>query len=118
MVMKRPAWVRKQKYSKDFEVIKAKKYTNKDFRFDNGCYVLLRIYPKTGQIGVAICDYRHTILKEFKGEKAQDLYTSIFDYSQKNKKHWFTRLEHAAYLGKELKKAEACLEKGAEYVQE
>ncbi|MBI2654874.1 DUF4346 domain-containing protein [Candidatus Woesearchaeota archaeon] len=113
-----PKWVKKQKYSKSFEVIKAKKYTNKDFRIDKGCYVLIRIYPDTLEIGVAICDYTHTILKEFVGKRAQDLYTSIFDYSQKNNKRWLTRLEHAAYLGKELKKAEICLATGAEYVQE
>ena len=116
---KRASWIRKQKYSKNFEVIRAKKYDDiKDFRIDSGCYVLIRAYKKAKEIGVAICDYRHSILKEFRGKRAQDLYTTIFDYSKKHGKNWFERMDHAAYLGKELKKAELSLQMGFEYVQE
>ena len=115
----KPNWVRNQKYSENFEVIKAKKYNDiNDFRIDSGCYVLVRIYKNTGEIGVAICDYRHTILKEFKGKRAQDLYSTIFNYSEKHKKKWFTKMDHAAYLGKELKNAEICIANCTEYVQE
>lgn len=118
-MLEKPKWVKKQKYDRNFEVIKAKKYDDyKDFKTDNGCYVLVRIYKDTHEIGVAVCDYRHNILKEFRGTRAQDLYTTIFDYSEKHKKRWFTRFEHAAYLGKELKKAEISLAMGIEYVQE
>lgn len=114
-----PKWLKKQSYSKEFEVVKARKYDDyKDFRIDKGCYVLIRIYWDTHEIGVGICNYKHEILKEFRGERAQDLYTTIFDYSEKNRKEWFTKMEHAAYLGKELKKAEICLVMGIEYVQE
>jgi len=117
--MKNPKWVKKQSRSKDFEVIKADKYDDiRDFRIDSGCYVLIRVYKKTKEIGAAICDYKHTILKEFRGKRAQDLYTTIFDYSENHKKRWFTKLDHAAYLGKELKKAEISLAMGTEYVQE
>jgi len=90
----------------------------KDFKTDDGCYVLIRLYLDTYEIGVAVCDYNHVILKEFRGRRPQDLYTAIFDYSEKNGKNWFKRLDHAAYLGKELKKAEICLSIGTEYVQE
>ena len=117
--MEKPKWVKKQKQAKDFEVINADKYDDyKDFRIDKGCYVLIRVYSDTHEIGVGICDYNHAILKEFRGTRAQDLYTTIFDYSEKHKKSWFNRLEHVAYLGKELKKAEICLAMGNEYVQE
>ena len=117
-MIERPKWIKKQKYSKNFEVINVKKHEGKDFKIDGGCYVLIRVYLDIHEIGVAICDYEHTILKEFRGRRAQDLYTAIFDYSQQHNKHWFKRLEHAAYLGKELKKAEICLATGTEYVQE
>ena len=119
MTSEKLAWVKKQKQAKNFEVILAKKWDDyKDFRIDNGCYVLVRVYKDAQEIGVGICDYNHTILKEFRGRRAQDLYTAIFDYSEKYKKGWFKRLDHAAYLGKELKKAEICLAMGIEYVQE
>ena len=48
----------------------------------------------------------------------RSIYNAIFTYSEKNKKGWFTRLDHAAYLGKELKKAEIALATGTDYVQE
>ena len=117
--MEIPKWVRKQKQAKDFEVIKAKNYDDyKDFKKDSGCYVLIRVYRDTHEIGVGICDYSHVILKEFRGTRAQDLYAVIFEYSEKHRKNWFTKLEHAAYLGKELKKAEIALAMGGEYVQD
>ena len=115
----KPEWIKKQKLAKDFEVIRVRKYDDyKDFKIDNGCYALIKVYRDTHEIGVGICDYKHAILKEFRGRRAQDLYTAIFDYSEKNSKNWFKRLEHAAYIGKELKKAEICLAMGTEYVQE
>ncbi len=119
MSMDRPAWVKDKKVAEDFEIIQAKKWDDyKDFKTDDGCYTLIRIYWDTHDIGAAICDYKHTILKEFRGRRAQDLYTAIFEFSEKNGKNWFKRLDHAAYLGKELKKAEICLAMGIEYMQE
>ena len=81
-MMERPKWVKKQKYSKNFEVINVKKHEGKDFRIDEGCYVLIRVYFDIHEIGDAICDYKHTSLKEFRGGMAHDLYTAIFDYGQ------------------------------------
>ena len=117
--MERPSWVKDKNVADDFEVIQTPSFDDyKDWRQDSGCYVLIRIYPDTNDIGVAICDYKHTILKEFRGKKAQDLYFSIFEYDKEHKKGWFTRYDHAAYLGKELKKAEIALKKGEKYWQE
>ena len=119
MAMERPAWVKDKKLADDFEVIEARKYDDyKDYKGDKGCYVLIRIYWDTHDIGVAVCDYQHTILKEFRGRRAQDIYTAIFKFSEQHDKNWFKVLDHAAYLGKELKKAEICLALGVEYVQE
>ena len=119
MSIEKPAWVKDKKVAEDFEVIEVRKWDDyKDFKMDGGCYVLIRIHWDKGEVGAAICDYKHTILKEFRGKRPQDIYNAIFDYSEKNDKKWFTRLEHAAYLGKELKKAEMCLSIGTEYTQE
>ena len=119
MAIERPAWVKDKKVADDFEVIRTKAYDDyKDHRNDDGCYVLIRIYWDTHEIGAAICDYKHTILKEFRGKRAQDIYVSLFKYNDEKKKGWFNVLDHAAYLGKELKKAEIALSMGFEYVQE
>ena len=57
MVKVKPKWIKKQKYGGEFEVIKEKKYHDiKDFKFDTGCYTLIKIYKKTKLIGVAICN--------------------------------------------------------------
>ena len=116
----RPAWVKDKVLHKDFEVIQCKAYDDyKDHKNDDGCYTLVRIYRDTNEIGVAICDYKNVILKEFRGKRPQDIYNFIFDYSEKNKLNWFNNLQHAAYLGKELKKAELCLALGSNnYYQE
>ncbi len=115
----KPSWIKEKKVSPDFEIIKCKEIeSHKDFKMDKGCYVLIQIYRNTAEIGVAICSYKHKILKEFRGKRAKDIYHSIFKYNEKNKKRWFKRLDHAAYLGEELKKAEISLASGTEYYQE
>src|SRR3989344_7073072 len=112
----RPAWVKDKNVAEDFEVISCKLHDPyKDYASDLGCYVLIRIYRENNEIGVAICDYKHVILKEFRGMKCQDVYSEIFNYSKKNNLKWFTEFQHAAYLGKELKKAEMCLVMGCDY---
>ncbi len=115
----RPSWVKDKNVADDFEVIKCKSFDGyKDHKNDDGCYVLIRVYRDTNEIGVAVCNYQHVILKEFRGIKAQDIYNAVFDYSEKNNLKWFNVMQHAAYLGKELKKAEFCLIIGCDYYQE
>ncbi len=119
METKRPAWVKDKKVDDDFEVISTPPYDDyKDLVIDDGCYALIRLYQDTYEIGVAICDYQHTILKEFRGKRAQAIYTALFAYDRAHKKNWFTKMDHAAYLGKELKKAELCLTLALPYYQE
>jgi hypothetical protein len=104
-----------KKYDPNFEVIKVKSIDEiKDFILDKGCYVLIKIYPETNEIGVAICNYENVILKEFRGKKALDIYEAIFNYNP----NWFTSMSHIAYLGKELNKAETCLRIKQPYCQE
>jgi len=117
--MDRPSWVKDKKVAEDFEVIEVPRWDDyKDFQMDDGCYVLLRIYRDHHTIGVAVCDYNHVILKEFRGRRAQDIWTAIFRYEEEHSLRWFSRKDHIAYLGKELKKAETALALGFEYTQE
>ena len=89
----------------------------KDFRMDN-CYVLIKVYHDTHEIGLAVCSNEHIILKEFRGRIAQEIYVPLMYYIQKNNTHWFERYDHWAYIGKELKKAEIALGLSIEYIQE
>lgn len=117
--MQKPDWVKDKQVAPDFEVIQTKSFDDyKDFKMDNGCYVLIKVYFDTNEIGVAICDYNHTILKEFRGKRAQDIYHAIFEYEQTHNLNWFTEKAHIAYLGKELKKAEIAKAMGFEPFQE
>ena len=115
----KPSWIKDKKTAPDFEIYDVPKHDDiKVFRIDPNCYVLIKVYRESHEIGVAICNNEHVILKEFRGRRAQDIYYAVFGYSEKNDLKWFTRLVHAAYLGKELKKAEMCLALGSDYYQE
>ena len=117
--MKEYVW-KKQVVAEDLKVIDCPVYDDiKDFRRDpTGVYVLIRCLSKDKLIEVAICDKKHTIIKVFRGRKAQDLYYTIFEYEKKLGAKWFSRKDHAAYLGKELKKAEHGLLGKESYIQE
>ena len=116
----RPAWVKDKVVAEDFEVTRVPRWDDiKDFVFDReGCYVLIRVYRETHEIGVAVCTQQHVILKEFRGRRAQDIYSAIFKYDREHNCKWFQVLDHAAYIGKELKKAEISLALGCDYYQE
>jgi len=117
--MKKYVW-HKQSLSPHFELIECAPHDPiKDFRRDpTGAYVLIRCDIKDSSIEVAVCDKKHSIIKAFRGRKAQDLYCAIFEYEKKHKLKWISRKDHAAYLGKELKKAELALSGKENYVQE
>ncbi|MDE2221564.1 MAG: DUF4346 domain-containing protein [Candidatus Omnitrophica bacterium] len=117
--MKDYVW-HKQTVSPDLEIIDCSAYDPlKDFRRDpTGAYVLIRCEGAQGVIEVAVCDKNHVITHVFRGRKAQDLYFSLFEYEKEHGTAWFDRKDHAAYLGKELKKAELALEGKGDYVQE
>ena len=110
----------KQSLAPDFELIDCPDYDDlKNFHRDpTGAYVLIRCDLNEASIEVAICDKKHILQKAFRGRKAQDLYYAIFEYEKKHRLKWFARKDHAAYLGKELKKAEFALLGKEIYVQE
>lgn len=115
-----PSWIKDKKVAEDFTIYEVPRWDDiKDFIFDKeGCYVLIKVYRESHDIGVAICTQQHIILKEFRGRRAQDIYSAIFQYDREYHRGWFHVLDHAAYLGKELKKAEMCLALGCDYYQE
>lgn len=109
----RPSWVKNKLLHKDFEVIQCRAYDDyKDHKNDNSCYVLIKVDFEFYEIQVAICNYKHEIMKVFKGKRPQDIYNAIFGYEKEHNLQWFAEKQHIAYLGKELKKAEIALALG------
>ena len=109
-------WTAKKKqitYSKEFKVMQGHFHDIKDFVMDKG-FFLIKIYRETKEIGAAYVDNESfEIQYEVKGKTAQEIYNVIF-----NELNLKIRLDHAAYLGKELKKAEYALQNNEEYLQE
>lgn len=113
-IQKGKKWVKKQETGQNFEIVECPPFDPwKDWIKDESCYVLVKVYRDIGKIGVAVCNYNNVILKEFRGNSAQEIYFYLL-----NKTHYITRLDHAAYLGKELVKAEYALKSNTEYIQE
>jgi len=110
----------KQSTAPDINIISCPVYDPiKNFHRDpTGVYVLIRCDIEKSLIEVAVCDKKHAILKVFQGRKSQDIYYTIFEYEKKHQLKWFSRKDHAAYLGKELKKCEFALSGKETYIQE
>ena len=115
-IEKSKKWVAKKKitYSKKFKVINGHHNDMKDTVVDKNGFFLIKIYPGKKEIGVAFVDNSSFEIQfEVRGKKSQEIYNTLF-----NELNVKVRLDHAAYLGKELKKAEIALETGEEYLQE
>ena len=76
-----------------------------------GYFVILPLVER-GLINVEHYAYDHTLLRVLEGETARDIYTTLINNG------WVTELSHAAYLGKELARAELCLRHGTKFVQD
>jgi len=76
-----------------------------------GYFVIVPLADK-GMINVEYYAYDNTLLGVIEGATARAIYTTIIDSG------WVTELSHAAYLGKELVKAELSLQHGFKYVQD
>lgn len=94
------------------ETIKASHDPYKEWHPDPKGYFLIRVNEKKKRLEAGFCNYKHIITKMIYGNNAIDVYSTII------KKKFISRLEHAAYLGKELYKAELALKYGKRYRQE
>ncbi len=78
---------------------------------DKKGYFLIRTNPEKKELEAAFVTKDHVIRKVVHGKRAIDVYYTIC----KNK--LITRMDHAAYLGKELYKAEMAMRYGQKYRQ-
>ena len=99
-----------EKAMKKVELIQAKEPSN--IIMDKAGYFVILPIPEKNIINVEHYSYDNTLLRVIEGKNARNIYWTIIE----NK--WVTFLSHAAYLGKELTKAELSLKNGFKYVQD
>lgn len=81
-------------------------------KLDKEGYFVILVKRSEGLLVIEHYANDNRLLRTIQGDNARDLYWTILDYS------WISELSHAAYLGKELTRAELSLKTGAEYVQD
>lgn len=79
---------------------------------DKAGYFVILPSKKDGAILVEHYSYDNKLLRIIEGETSRDIYLTIIN------NNWVSDLTHAAYLGKELTKAELSMKEGFKYVQD
>lgn len=91
------------------EIVKAKEPTKIELD-KNGYFV---VYPqKNGEVIVEHYANNNKLLRIIKGHNTREIYWTIIENG------WITQLSHAAYLGKELTKAELSIKYNFKYIQD
>jgi tetrahydromethanopterin S-methyltransferase subunit A len=92
--------------------VKAKKISKSSVKLDKAGYFVILLSKKNSEIIVEHYSYDNKLLRKIEGKRGRDIYFAIIN----NK--WVSELSHAAYLGKELLRAELSIEKGFKFVQD
>ena len=79
---------------------------------DKAGYFVILPRGEQNMINVEHYSYDNTLLRTIEGANARALYLTIVTNG------WVSELGHAAYLGKELTKAELSLRHGIKYIQD
>ncbi len=96
-------------FEQNVEVIEAEGY---EITLDPKGYFVIELDREKGKIVVSHYDNSHRLLRKIVGDSAEKIYKTII------KNQWISLMDHAAYLGKELGKAEMALRHNLEYEQE
>ncbi len=92
--------------------VKAKTKSKHAIRLDKAGYFVIMPSKKKKVILVEHYSNDNRLLRTIQGDNSRDIYLTIID----NK--WVSALDHAAYLGKELARAEMAMKKGTKFVQD
>ena len=84
----------------------------KEFVMDSKGYFLIKADKEKKEIQVGFCGSRNKVEVIVRGKKPLEIYQTII------KQGLVTRLDHSAYLGRELQKAYIALENNLEYIQD
>ncbi|WP_256466728.1 DUF4346 domain-containing protein [Tepidibacter aestuarii] len=94
------------------EIIKVEEKDPNKVKLDKAGYFVIVPKENNNTILVEHYSYNNKLLRIIKGEDARNIYWSIIENG------WITELSHAAYLGKELTRAEMSIKLGFKYVQD
>jgi tetrahydromethanopterin S-methyltransferase subunit A len=81
-------------------------------RMDPAGYFVVTPQPEEGTVVVEHYDYDHSRQHTLEGDCADDIYRTILE------REWVSQLDHAAYLGAELARAELAITRGFDYEQD
>ena len=81
-------------------------------RLDKAGYFVIIPYKKKKNIIVEHYSYDNKLLRTIEGKSSRAIYLTIIS------NRWVTDLTHAAYIGKELARAELSVKKGFKFVQD
>lgn len=98
--------------SKNVKIIKGSYHPYKDWIQDKKGYFLIRINKKDKIIELGFCKKDNIVEIIITGKNPQEIYYTVA------KQKLISRLEHYAYLGKELEKAYLALKYDLEYIQD
>jgi tetrahydromethanopterin S-methyltransferase subunit A len=85
-------------------------YDPKLIKLDKAGYFVINLVED--RLLIEHYDYKERLLRTIEGKSARNLYLTLLENG------WVSRLDHAAYLGKELARAEYALNGGPEFVQD
>lgn len=94
------------------EVVQAQGPAPEQVKLDKAGYFVILPDARRNRITVEHYSYDNRLLRIIEGQDARSVYWTIIE------NNWVTELSHAAYLGKELAKAELSLTRGFKYVQD
>lgn len=100
------------KMTSSVPTVAAKKQSKTSIKLDKAGYFVILPSGKNGSILVEHYSYDNKLLRKIKGRNSRDIYFTIIN----NK--WVTELSHAAYLGKELARAELSMKKRFKFIQD
>lgn len=96
----------------DVKKIQASYNTHKEWKQDTSGYFLIKINPETQEISAGFCTNDNVLHAEIVGKNAEEIYNTIL------REEMVYSLQHAAYLGLELQKAEVALKLNLKYIQD
>ncbi len=96
----------------EIKKIQASYNTYKEWKQDSSGYFLIKINRETQEISTGFCTNDNVLRVEIVGKNAEEIYNTIL------REELVSSLQHAAYLGLELQKAEIALKLNLKYIQD
>lgn len=93
-------------------VVAAEYDDDKEFVMDPLGYFLIRTVPERGEVEVGFCPNKNEVTVKIFGRSVRDIYHTVI------RKGLVSRLDHAAYLGREVQKAFDSMGVGVPYIQD